>query len=213
MRLGICGKATRAAWICISWAKSLSKVGGLAIHLLLVFKRVFQNEKWCWSVYAGSCPVRLHVMVFVVFQSMWFEDSRKSRVTATTFTARSREKDWAAQSDSKTNKQKKLAEAAVSRISLLPPLIHTLLLQWMTKKKKKNPLFNHQWQSLTQIARRRLHAGLGGLLRPQGFMIGREKVPHDYFQRNICPRMQWDAACGNVWAAEPRFHCYRWWSS
>lgn len=26
MRLGICGKATSAAWICISWAKSLSKV-------------------------------------------------------------------------------------------------------------------------------------------------------------------------------------------
>lgn len=52
--------------------------------------------------------------------------------------------------------------------------------QWMTKK-KKNPLFNQQWQSLTQIALRRQHGGLVRFTEAPGKHDGKKgkkkKVP------------------------------------
>lgn len=40
---------------------------------------------------------------------------------------------------------------------------------------KKNPLFNHQWQSLTQIASWRPHGGLFRFTEAKGIRDGEEK--------------------------------------
>lgn len=141
MRLGICGKARRAARISISWANSPSKVSCL------------NCEKWAVKGMHKARVGELHVS-----PTAWFFQRRAhfncalcglkmrpSRVTAASFTAgpetaRGR-KDWASQSNiqKQPNNQPFLwqqpADAAVFMMCLLPPLIPMLLLPRMTKKK------------------------------------------------------------------------------
>lgn len=82
------------------------------------------------------------------FKPVWFKDITEQ--------CESWRKDWASPSNGKQKNCPTYRCCCKFLICLLPSLIPMLLPQWMTK----NPLFNQQWQSLTQIASGRLRGGL-----------------------------------------------------
>lgn len=76
---------------------------------------------------------------------------------------------------------------------------------------KKNPLFNQQWQSLTQFNLRRLHGGMARFTKATGIHDGEEKVAQACFEQNT----SYNAAAGHMGhrsASRAGLHCCRWWS-
>lgn len=80
---------------------------------------------------------------------VWFKDIAEQR--------ESWRKDWASPSNSKQKKTAQLTDAAANFWSISSHLLSPCSSPngW-----QKNPLFNQQWQSLTQIASGRLRGGL-----------------------------------------------------
>lgn len=173
MRPGICGKAMSAARFSISWAKSLSKVRichTLNSSFLQTNNELNRSYVRMKSYFLDSSQRRgagwhpaSSFVIFSFFTLLWF-NGRAEHSDSCLLHSRM---DWASQSNSKTHTHtqpnnrlflwQRFADAAVFMIRLLPPLIPMLHPQWIAKK--KNPLFNQQWQSLTQIASRRLRGG------------------------------------------------------
>lgn len=145
MRFGICGKALRAAWICISWAKTLSKVR--TRHTLnCSFFRMKNEEVAPGQELSGVCDaICVLLFCFVFLNSVW-------------------SKGWANTAGRtehlnpiiNKNRPNLLMLLCISDLSLPTSYPHAP----PSMDDKKNPLFNQQWQNLTQIVPGRLHGGL-----------------------------------------------------